>query len=60
MVEAPYFDAEMANPMPNGRAQAPPMNPVASILADPMHPFFLHPSESPGVALVSVPLTESN
>ena len=35
---------------------AEPVNP----LADPMSPFFLHPSESPGQVLVSTPLTEQN
>ena len=33
-----------------------PVNP----LVDPMSPFFLHPSKSPGQVLVSTPLTEQN
>lgn len=36
------------------------VSPLAQILADPMHPFFLHPGESLGLVLVSTPLTESN
>ena len=28
--------------------------------ADPLSPFFLHPSEHPGLVLVASPLTESN
>ena len=33
------------------------VNPLANILADPMNPYFLHPGESPGLVLVSTPLT---
>ena len=39
------------------RAVAPPaLNPLADILS----PYYLHPGESPGLVLVSAPLTETN
>ena len=37
----------------NGRFQG--ANTIASVMADPMSHFFLHPSESPGLALVFAP-----
>ena len=42
------------------QARATNPNSITSALTDPMSPYFLHPSESPGLALVSTPVTESN
>lgn len=53
-------------PMANNQASNVPnlsptvINRLAHILADPMHPYFLHPGESPDLVLVSTPLVESN
>ena len=35
-------------------------NTAMNVMTDPNSPFFLHPSENPGLMLVSSPLTETN
>ena len=52
MVNKEQLRAAMAT-LSNGRFQG--ANTIASVMADPMSHFFLHPSESPGLALVFAP-----
>ena len=60
-VPVPVENAQVsASSAPNFHPTASVVNPLASILADPMNPYFLHPGESPGLVLVSTPLIESN
>ena len=58
-VSAPMANGgHVSAPMATPQSQGLNLNPISNILADPMNPYFLHPSENPGTTLVSTPLNE--